>query len=203
MITIDDFIQQFSIAFSNQKDWQPWEVTKKLSAILDQLILLLDDSYEIKDEIAIHKTATIEHGVALKGPVIICENCFVGSNTCLRGGVYLAKSVVIGTGCEIKTSIIFSGSSIAHFNFIGDSIIGSNVNFEAGSLTANHFNERVDKKISVAFNSKIIDTGIEKFGALVGDNSKVGANAVLSPGTLLSPGTIVKRLELIEQIKQN
>ena len=203
MITIDDFIQQFSIAFSNQKDWQPWEVTKKLSAILDQLILLLDDSYEIKDEIAIHKTATIEHGVALKGPVIICENCFVGSNTCLRGGVYLAKSVVIGTGCEIKTSIIFSGSSIAHFNFIGDSIIGSNVNFEAGSLTANHFNERVDKKISVAFNSKIIDTRIEKFGALVGDNSKVGANAVLSPGTLLSPGAIVKRLELIDQIKQN
>jgi len=203
MITIDDFIQQFSIAFSNQKDWQPWEVTKKLSAILDQLILLLDDSYEIKDEIAIHKTATIEPGVALKGPVIICENCFVGSNTCLRGGVYLAKSVVIGTGCEIKTSIIFSGSSIAHFNFIGDSIIGSNVNFEAGSLTANHFNERVDKKISVAFNSKIIDTRIEKFGALVGDNSKVGANAVLSPGTLLSPGAIVKRLELIDQIKQN
>ncbi len=203
MITIDDFIQQFSIAFSNQKDWQPWEVTKNLSAILDQLILLLDDNYEVKDGIAIHKTAIIEHGVALKGPVIICENCFVGSNTCLRGGVYLAKSVVIGTGCEIKTSIIFSGSSIAHFNFIGDSIIGSSVNFEAGSLTANHFNERVDKKISVAFNSTIIATGTEKFGALVGDNSKVGANAVLSPGTLLNPGTIVKRLELIEQIKQN
>lgn len=203
MITIDDFIQQFSIAFSNQKDWQPWEVTKNLSAILDQLILLLDDNYEVKDGIAIHKTAIIEHGVALKGPVIICENCFVGSNTCLRGGVYLAKSVVIGTGCEIKTSIIFSGSSIAHFNFIGDSIIGSSVNFEAGSLTANHFNERVDKKISVAFNSTIISTGTEKFGALVGDNSKVGANAVLSPGTLLNPGTIVKRLELIEQIKQN
>lgn len=70
-------------------------------------------------------------------------------------------------------------------------------------MTANHFNERVDKKISVAFNSTIIDTGTEKFGALVGDNTKVGANAVLSPGTLLKPGTIVKRLELIEQIKQN
>lgn len=203
MIIIDDFIDQFSIVFSNQKTWQPWEVTKNLSGILERLILLLDDIYEIKDQIAIHKTATIEPGVVLKGPVIVCENCFVGSNSCLRGGVYLAKSVVIGTDCEIKTSILFGNSSMAHFNIIGDSITGDNVNFEAGSLTANHYNERVNKNISVAFNSTIIDTGVEKFGALVGDHSKVGANAVLSPGTLLYPGTIVRRLELIEQVKQN
>ena len=201
MITIDDFIPQYSSVFPDQKNWQPWEVTQNLPAILDQLILLLDDNYEINDRIAIHKTATIEGGVVLKAPAIIGENCFVGSNSCLRGCVFLEKSVVIGTGCEIKTSVIFAKSSIAHFNFIGDSIIGGNVNFEAGSLTANHFNERANKKISVVFKSTVIDTGVEKFGALVGDNSKIGANAVLSPGTILSPGTVVKRLELIEQIK--
>jgi len=68
-------------------------------------------------------------------------------------------------------------------------------------LTANHYNERVNKVISVMDDSVIINTGVNKFGSLVGDNSKIGANAVLSPGTVLMPGTIVKRLELIEQIK--
>jgi acetyltransferase-like isoleucine patch superfamily enzyme len=75
------------------------------------------------------------------------------------------------------------------------------VNFEAGSIAANHYNERISKRISVLYKSEIIDTGVEKFGSLVGDNSKIGANAVLSPGTILEKNTIVKRLELIEQYK--
>ena len=70
-------------------------------------------------------------------------------------------------GVEVKSSIIFDNSSVAHFNFIGDSIIGSNVNFEAGSITANHFNERKNKEIFVKINEEIINTKVEKFGALV------------------------------------
>ena len=111
----------------------------------------------------------------------------------------MSNAVKIGTACEIKASIVFDNSSIAHFNFIGDSIIGSKVNFEAGSITANHFNERADKNIYAFYQSQKIDTGTIKFGALVGDNCRIGANAVLSPGTILPPATIVKRLELIEQ----
>jgi NDP-sugar pyrophosphorylase family protein len=102
----------------------------------------------------------------------------------------------------VKTSIIFENSAIAHFNYIGDSIIGKNVNFEAGSITANHYNERNNKRILVKIKTKIIDTNIEKFGALVGDDCKIGANAVLSPGTILEKKSIVKRLELIEQISE-
>ena len=97
--------------------------------------------------------------------------------------------------------MIFGYSSIAHFNFIGDSIIGQHVNFEAGSITANHFNEREDKTIFVKSEGVIINTKVQKFGSLVGDYSKIGANAVLSPGTLLDKKSIVKRLELVEQIK--
>lgn len=99
-----------------------------------------------------------------------------------------------------KNSIIFSNTTIAHFNYIGNSIIGKNVNFEAGSIAANHYNERENKKISVLHDSQIIETRSEKFGSLVGDHSKIGANAVLSPGTLLMRKSIVKRLELIEQV---
>ena len=97
--------------------------------------------------------------------------------------------------------MIFSGTAIAHLNYIGNSLIGRNVNFEAGSIAANHYNERVDKRIRVSFKNQIVDTGLEKFGALVGDNSRIGANAVLSPGTILTKDAIVKRLELIEQLK--
>ena len=92
--------------------------------------------------------------------------------------------------------------TVAYNQRIGRSlIIGSNVNFEAGSVAANHYNERENKIISVLYEDEIIITGIKKFGSLVGDACKVGANAVLSPGTILKKGTVVKRLELIEQLK--
>lgn len=100
-----------------------------------------------------------------------------------------------------KTAVIFDNSSIAHFNFIGNSVIGRNVNFEAGSITVNHYNERKNKQIFATHLGKLMDTQTEKFGSLVGDNSKIGANAVLSPGTILEMNSIVKRLELIEQVK--
>src|SRR5690606_7722925 len=102
----------------------------------------------------------------------------------------------------IKSSLIFSHSAIAHFNFIGDSIIGHGVNFEAGAVIANHYNERKDKMIRIKHNEAIIETGVVKFGALAGDDSRIGANAVLSPGTILLPGSVVKRLELVEQVPE-
>lgn len=199
MIPMDKFVGGFSEAFKDYEDMSPWAITDSLPDIILQMIPALDNDYIVRDNIAIHQSATIEHGAVIKGPVIIGENCFIGAHAYLRGGVYLGSSVSIGPGCEIKTSIIFSDSSIAHFNFIGDSIIGSHVNFEAGAVIANHYNEREDKRIFVLFDSKVIATDVDKFGALVGDSTKVGANAVLSPGTILPSKSIVKRLELVEQ----
>ncbi len=199
MIITGQFINGFARIFPLQQNAQPWLITNNLPALLLQLMAGLGCGYEIKDGIAIHNTAVIETGVILKAPVIISEDCFVGAYSFLRGGVYLAAAAKIGPGCEIKTSILFNNSAAAHFNFIGDSIIGNNVNFEAGAISANHYNEREDKSISVFYNKKIIVTGANKFGALVGDNSKIGANAVLSPGTILNANSIVKRLELIDQ----
>ncbi|HMT27799.1 MAG TPA: DapH/DapD/GlmU-related protein [Bacteroidia bacterium] len=201
MISIDEFIEHFTQIFTGSVNQNPWEVSTKLHEIIFRMIDTLDTNFVISNGIAIHKTAIIEERVIMKAPIIINENCFVGANSYLRNGVYLGKSSSVGPGCEVKTSIIFNHTEIAHLNFIGDSIIGSNVNFEAGSVTANYFNERNEKIISVNYNSKIIKTNVTKFGSLVGDNCKIGANAVLSPGTILNPGTIVKRLELVDQIR--
>lgn len=200
MLNIENYISDIH-QIGLGKEFFPWEISQKIKSILEEKIKNLSEDFEINNGIAIHKSAIIESNVILKAPLIINKNCFIGANSYLRNGVYLAESVKIGTGCEIKSSIIFNNSSIAHFNFIGDSIVGNNVNFEAGSIIANHYNERENKNIFVKIDNEIFDTKIEKFGALIGDFSKIGANAVLSPGTILEKRSMVKRLELIEQIQ--
>ena len=193
-----NYIARFKDYFD---DDLPWLIIQNLEPIIFEKIKFLSDDFEVNNGIAIHKTAIVEKNAILKAPLIIEENCFVAANACLRNGVFLSKNVKIGMGVEIKSSIILNNSAIAHFNFIGDSIIGENVNFEAGSITANHFNEREYKEIFVKIDDNIINTKVVKFGSLVGDYSKIGANAVLSPGTILKKNSVVKRLELIEQIK--
>lgn len=200
MIKLSVFIKVFAEKFPLQKNISPWEITGNTPAILLQLMEQLGDQYHISKGIAIHQTAVIENNVTLKAPVVVGENVFIGANAYLREGVYLGNHVKIGPGTEIKSSFIFDHTALAHFNYVGNSIIGSRVNFEAGSIAANHYNERTDKNIRIVFENNIVETGRSKFGALVGDDSKIGANAVLSPGTILNPGTIVKRLELVDQV---
>lgn len=199
MINISDFISNISAHFKVGKNSLPWELTTNLKEIISGILPNLDNNFKISDGIAIHKSTVIEKGVTLKPPFIALENCHIGANAYFREGVFLDKSVKIGPCSEIKSSIICSETSIAHLNYIGNSIIGHNVNFEAGSIAANHYNEREDKRIWVRYKGKLIDTGVKKFGALVGDNSKIGANGVLSPGTILTRNSIVKRLELVDQ----
>ncbi|MFT2011505.1 DapH/DapD/GlmU-related protein [Pontibacter sp. 13R65] len=184
MILIDDFIQGFSENSPNQRDLQPWEIIDNLKEILHNMISHLGEDYKIEDGIAVHKTAIVEKGVVMTSPVIVNKNCYIGANAYFREGVYLDNAVKVGPGCEIKSSILCAETAVAHFNYIGNSNLGKYINFEAGSIAANHYNERTSKKISVVHNSIIIETGTEKFGSLVGDNSRIGANAVLSPGTI-------------------
>lgn len=180
-------------------DEMPWTVIGNLCETISQLLESLNDDYVIKDGVAIHKTAVLGHNVTIKAPAIISENCFVGSNSYLRGGIFLAPGARVGISCEIKTSVLLEGSAVAHFNFVGDSLIGHDVNIEAGAILANHYNEREDDMVFVRIAGQRLSTGMHKFGSLVGDHCRIGANAVLSPGTILKPHTIVKRLELIEQ----
>ena len=181
----------------------PWQITAALPGRIERLFATLETGYTIHGGVAIHRTATVEGGAIIKAPAIVGPHCFVAAHAYLRNGVLLMERVVVGPGCELKQSLIGPGTALAHFNFVGDSIVGAGVNFEAGSLIANHWNEREEKAIVVLDEGREIATDCQKFGALVGDGCKVGANAVLSPGTLLRPSAIVPRLALIDQLTRS
>ncbi len=176
-----------------------WELPANAERIIGDLAGKLNAGYRRTGSCLIHETATVETGVTMKGAIIIGPRCFIGAHAYLRGGVYLEERVVIGPGCEVKSSFLFRGSALAHFNFAGDSIIGEDVNMEAGGILANHYNERADKTIYAIISGRRIKLPVTKFGSILGDGSRIGANAVLSPGTVIVPGGVVKRLELVDQ----
>ena len=177
----------------------PWELVAQAPAVTRQLLgaLALQD-YAVVDEVAVHRTATVEPGAMLKGPLCIGPGCFVAAGAYLRGGVWLAAGCIVGPGAELKSSFVFGASTLAHFNFVGDSVLGANVNLEAGSIVCNHRNERADSEVRVRMGAALVGTGHSKFGALIGDNCRIGANAVLAPGALLAPGTVVGRMQLFD-----
>jgi len=180
----------------------PWEIISDLEQLIEiQISKLSYNEFSVNNKVAIHKSAIIESGAIIKPYTIIAENCIVKSGAYLRNGVFLSQNVSIGANCEVKQSIIFPKSRIAHLNYVGNSIIGNDVNLEAGSILANHFNERIDKTIFIKIGNKIVDTKTTKFGSVVGDGCRIGANAVLNPGSVLEKNTVVGRLEHLDQLK--
>jgi len=140
-------------------------------------------------KVLIGQGTIIEEGAFIKGPAIIGKNCFIAHGAYVRENVILGDNVTIGHASEIKNSIILNNTAVAHFNYIGDSIIGQQVNIGGGAKTANL---RLDQKsVHVRNGDDVIDTGLVKFGAIVGDGCKIGINAVLNPGAMLGKKSVV------------
>lgn len=199
MITLKEFTGSLPSVLHAYGNMPPWEILGHLREILTEAIDSADKEYHVEGSIAIHRTTVIEDGAVCKPPLFIGPHCFIAAHAYLRGGVYLESGVTIGPGCEVKSGIILAETHLAHYNYVGDSILGRMVNIEAGAVLANHFNERVDKQIRILYGGREIRTGVEKFGALVGDGTKIGANAVLSPGSILEKNSTVNRLTLWNQ----
>ena len=199
MFEITSYISNWKSSYFAHFKFAPWQITAKAPELIRDFIKTLDDGYKIEDNIAVHTSATVENGAIIKGPVVIGPDCYIAATAYLRGGVFLEKNCTIGPACEVKTTFMFSGSKVAHLSFVGDSLIGSDANIEAGAIVANYRNEMDNKRILIQTNSGIIDTETDKFGALVGDHARIGANAVIAPGALISPELKIPRLALIDQ----
>jgi NDP-sugar pyrophosphorylase family protein len=195
-----DYVARFArTVLAEHASLLPWELTARAAEVVMRVLATPDAAFEIAGDVARHPSARIEHGAVVKGPAVIGPGCLVAAGAYLRGGVWLEEECVVGPHAEIKASFLFRGARLAHLNFVGDSILGEDVNLEAGAVIANRRNERDDPRIRIGAGEHVIDTGVETFGALVGDRCRIGANAVVAPGALLAPRSIVPRLGLIDQ----
>jgi UDP-N-acetylglucosamine diphosphorylase / glucose-1-phosphate thymidylyltransferase / UDP-N-acetylgalactosamine diphosphorylase / glucosamine-1-phosphate N-acetyltransferase / galactosamine-1-phosphate N-acetyltransferase len=199
IMNIEHYIAEFEQFDDAWKHALPWEICANTARVVQGIRQHLGPDYIVHGEMAIHRSAIVEEGVIIKDPAIIGKGCIVSAHSYLREGIFLGEGVKIGPHCEMKASMIFSQSALAHFNYVGNSLLGSHVNLEAGAILANHFNERDDKDIPVCIEGVTQQTGVCKFGAVLGDYTKIGANAVTTPGTILAKHSVVPRLTCINQ----
>lgn len=145
--------------------------------------LSLNDYDLINNDVWLAKTAKIASNTAIIGPAIIGGNTEVRPGAFIRGNVIIGENCVIGNSTEVKNAILFDEVQVPHFNYIGDSVLGYKAHFGAGSITSNV--KSIKGKVTLKIKDKIIETGLNKLGAIIGDFVEVGCNVVLNPGTII------------------
>lgn len=143
----------------------------------------------IGDNVFIGEGTVVEDGAMIKGPAIIGKNCQVRHGAYIRDNVLIGDNCVIGNSSEIKHSILFNGSQAPHFNYVGDSILGYKAHLGAGVKISNV--KLVPGNIFVEMEGVPVDTGLRKFGALLGDFVEIGCNSVLNPGSIIGRNSIL------------
>lgn len=163
----------------------PWEVLSKISSFIIQLgeKLPADRFTQVKEHVWIANSAKVAPTASLNGPVIIDEEAEIRHCAFIRGNAIVGKGAVVGNSTELKNVILFNKVQVPHYNYVGDSILGFKAHMGAGSITSN---VKSDKTLVVVKNGdKQIETGLKKFGAMLGDEVEVGCNSVLNPGTVI------------------
>ena len=163
----------------------PWQM---LSSIKDFIIetgnKLPQEEYESpKENVWIHKSATVAPTAYIGAPCIIGENTEVRHCAFIRGSALIGKSCVVGNSTEIKNAILFDRVQVPHYNYVGDSILGYCSHLGAGAVTSNVKSDK--SAVTVKSNDGKYETGLKKFGAMIGDRVEVGCNSVLNPGTVI------------------
>ena len=163
----------------------PWEVLPKISEFIKELgSTLNEDEYqEIAQNVWAAKSATIAPTASITGPAIIGKNAEIRHCAYIRGNAIVGENAVVGNSTELKNVILFNNVQVPHYNYVGDSILGYKSHMGAGSITSN---VKSDKKLVIVKNGEErIETGLKKFGAMVGDNVEVGCGSILNPGTVI------------------
>ncbi len=143
----------------------------------------------IGEQVCIGEGTVVEDGAMIKGPAIIGRDCQIRHNAYIRENVLVGDGCVVGNACEVKHAVLFDECQVPHFNYVGDSILGYRAHLGAGVKISNV--RIVEGTVRVEVDGQWIDTGLRKFGALLGDRTEVGCNAVLNPGSVLGRDAVV------------
>ena len=178
----------------------PWEVLPKIEEFIIKFGKTLDkDEYEEKGEnIWIAKSAKVAPTAYIAGPAIIGKNAEIRHCAFIRGKAIVGEGAVVGNSTELKNVILFNKVQVPHYNYVGDSILGYKSHMGAGSITSN---VKSDKKLVIVKNDKEqIETGLKKFGAMLGDEVEVGCSSVLNPGTVIGKHTNIYPLSSVRGV---
>ncbi|EGG84781.1 hypothetical protein HMPREF9477_00508 [Lachnospiraceae bacterium 2_1_46FAA] len=175
----------------------PWEALPKISAFIVELGETLDEEkYEKRDkDIWIAKNATIAPTAYIHGPAIIGENAEVRHCAFIRGNAIVGEGAVVGNSTELKNVILFNKVQVPHYNYVGDSILGYKSHMGAGSITSNVKSDKT--LVTIRTEENIVETGLKKFGAILGDEVEVGCGSVLNPGTVVGSHTNIYPLSMV------
>ena len=162
----------------------PWQALKGIQDLILSLGSALGEDYtEVSPSVWVHKTATIAPTAYLGAPCIIGAGTEVRHCAFIRGSALVGKNCVVGNSVELKNVILFDNVQVPHFNYVGDSILGYKSHMGAGSVTSNVKSD--SSLVTVKDGNARMETGLKKFGAMLGDFVEVGCNSVLNPGTVL------------------
>ncbi|MCS6243062.1 MAG: UDP-N-acetylglucosamine diphosphorylase [Opitutus sp.] len=197
MLAADFFALPPSLApFAAQfrADAAPWDWLKQISAALGQLpppaaARTLPPGVHIEGAVWIDPSVKLPAYATIIGPAWIGAKTEIRPGAYIRGNVIVGEGCVLGNSCEFKNCLLLDGVQVPHFSYVGDSILGNRAHLGAGVILSNL---RLDQKpISVRLPTGVFETGLRKFGAILGDGAEVGCNAVLNPGTLLGKRALV------------
>lgn len=177
----------------------PWEVLPKISEFIIKLGQTLPkDEYELAwENVWIAKSAEIAPTAYIKGPVIIGKNAQVRHCAFIRGNAIVGEGAVVGNSTELKNVILFNKVQVPHYNYVGDSILGYKAHMGAGSITSN---VKSDKTLATVNTSEgKIETGLRKFGAMIGDEVEIGCGSVLNPGTVIGRKSNIYPLSMVRE----
>ena len=177
----------------------PWEVLPQIGDFIKKLGPTLDpNEYEngkYGDDVWVAKSARIAPTASITGPCIIGKDTEVRQCAFIRGKAIIGEGCVVGNSCELKNAVLFNKVQTPHFNYIGDSVLGYKSHTGAGAVTSNVKQDKTP--VTVNYKGTRVETGLKKFGAMLGDNVEVGCNSVLNPGTVVGRFSNVYPLSMV------
>ena len=175
----------------------PWELLPEISSFILELgkRLPADKFTQVKENIWVANSAKVAPSACLNGPLIVDGEAVIRHCAFVRGNAIVGKGAVVGNSTELKNVILFNKVQVPHYNYVGDSILGFKAHMGAGSITSN---VKSDKTLVAVKNGDMeIETGLKKFGAMIGDYVEVGCNSVLNPGTVIGRNSNIYPVSMV------